>query len=333
LGRTLNTAAYEQRNDEGAAAPVGVEIRHLRYFLAVYEELHFGRAAARLHIAQPPLSQAIRKLEQELGLQLLHRTSRVVTPTVAGRVFADHARRVLAYLQVGVAETRRAAGLASPLRIGCVPNLPIEHLLRFLDMVRRRRPDLPTEVIHIPATEQLRRLRDAELDVGVFHDIGGLDGLELEPLFPGEPVAAFLAPRHRLAAKDVLGPADLRDEPVVLFPRATNPLLHERLLHRIDEAGYRLDELEEAGGPDTRDLLLAIAEGRGVALLPFSFLEALEARALVVRRPLEPSVAWPDTVVAMRSDPPEQLRTVLEEIHAIARELHGPEALEAVSRS
>src|SRR5947209_20290814 len=96
--------------------PPPVEIRHLRYFLAVSDELHFRRAAERLHIAQPPLSQAIQKLEAELGVRLLERTSRVVSVTPAGAVFADLARKVLAEFEVAVAEARRAGG-ASAFRI------------------------------------------------------------------------------------------------------------------------------------------------------------------------------------------------------------------------
>jgi DNA-binding transcriptional LysR family regulator len=89
-------------------APPKVELRHLRYFLAVYEELHFGRAAERLFMAQPPLSQAIRKLEAELGVRLFDRTSRVVTPTPAGEALANGARNVLASLEAAITEARRA---------------------------------------------------------------------------------------------------------------------------------------------------------------------------------------------------------------------------------
>jgi DNA-binding MarR family transcriptional regulator len=101
---------------ERALPQPAIELRHLRYFLAVSEELHFGRAAERLYIAQPPLSQAIRKLERELGVSLLRRTSRVVTQTEAGRVFAEDARNVLASFDRALAEARKAGGVGTNIR-------------------------------------------------------------------------------------------------------------------------------------------------------------------------------------------------------------------------
>src|SRR3954469_18279523 len=124
---------------------MAIELRHLRYFLAVIEELHFGRAAERLSMRHPPLSQAIRVLEDELGVQLLERTSRSVTATQAGLIFAEEARSVLAGLDRAIAETRRTGGADSPLRIGCIPHLPLEQMQRFLDALQRRDPGTPAE--------------------------------------------------------------------------------------------------------------------------------------------------------------------------------------------
>jgi DNA-binding transcriptional LysR family regulator len=170
-----------------------IGLRHFRYFLAVMEELHFGRAADRLRIAQPPLSQAIRQLESELGVQLLHRTTRVVTPTEAGRVLAHEACKTLASFDVAVAEARRAGGGGSTLRIGCVPQLPMSRLHRFLAALRENTRDHDAEVTHLPSLDQVRRLQRGELDLGIFHHAGPPGDIETEPLFAGEPLVALLS--------------------------------------------------------------------------------------------------------------------------------------------
>src|SRR5438874_3972892 len=159
-----------------SASTTGIELRHLRHFLAVFEELHFGRAAARLHLAQPPLSQSIRKLEHALGVRLFERTSRVVAPTAAGIAFAEEARKVLAAFETAVAEARRRGAATTTLRIGCVPYLPIEQLVDFLDSLRECGGPA-AQVTHLSTLEQLRRLREGELDVGVFPLPRDRDGL------------------------------------------------------------------------------------------------------------------------------------------------------------
>ena len=138
-----------------------IDLRHLRYFLAVSEELHFGRAARRLHLTQPPLSHAIRRLEEELGVRLLDRTSRSVALTDAGRVFADEGRKMLAAFQRAVEEARRAGGVGTTVRIGCVPALPIERLLAYIEALRDREPDVSIRVAHLLTLEQEKRLRAA----------------------------------------------------------------------------------------------------------------------------------------------------------------------------
>ena len=201
-----------------------IDVRHLRYFVAVSEELHFGRAAERLHITQPPLSQAIRKLEDELGVELLQRTSRVVTLTDAGRVFAKEARTVIAAFDRAIAEARRSAGSDTTIHIGCTPYLPVERLLAFLAELQRHEPSISVQVAHLFTIEQVQRLRDGGLDVGMFQRAEEYDDIELQTLFPGEPAGAYVAPGHPLAARPVLTPEDLRPETYVSFPRASTRL-------------------------------------------------------------------------------------------------------------
>jgi DNA-binding transcriptional LysR family regulator len=301
-------------------APLGIEVRHLRYFLAVFEELHFGRAAEALHMAQPPLSQAIRKLEDNLGVQLLERTSRVVSPTEAGRVFAEQARRVLASLDLAVAEARRAGALEIDLRIGCVHDLPLDRLLRFLDALKEHDPIVQPRVTHLPSVEQVRRLRRGELDLGVFHHARDHADIETEPLFAGAPMVALLPPGHPLAAKQVLGHQELRDEILVSLSRVDDPPLHDRILEAIEDAGYRFRGMHEVGGADARDLLPAVAQNVGVAFAPSSLAEVREDGAAVVR-PLDPAPSMPETVVAWHASPRRWPQPMLDTVRAVAREL------------
>ena len=300
-----------------------IDLRHLRYFLAVYEELHFGRAAKRLRIAQPPLSQAIRKIEAELGVQLFERTSRMVSSTDAGRALATEARKVLSAFDTAVAEARRAGGAASPLRIGCVPHLPIQPLLRFLGVLHERDPNLRVQVTHLNFLEQARFLNAGELDLGIFHEAADHSEIESEPLFVGEPLAAFLPPGHALADRSVLKPEDLRGETLVVFPEEANPALYERLLAGIEEAGYRFKGVREASGMNPRDVMLSVAEGLGVALGPVSLQEVSDVGSIVLRRPLEPPLSMPDMVVAWRAEPPGRLQEKLAVVREVASDLHS----------
>jgi DNA-binding transcriptional LysR family regulator len=298
-----------------------VELRHLRYFLAVSEELHFRRAAERLHIAQPPLSQAIRRLESELGVLLLKRTSRAVSLTEAGEVFAEAARDVLACFHVAVAEARRAGDAGAALRIGCVPYLPIQQLIAFLRGLQEHDSGLSTQVTHLIAAEQLRRLRDGELDLGIFSQAEEYGDLDLEPLAVGEPLVAYLSPEHSLTAKRVVRPRDLVEQELLMFPCTMDPPLYDRLLSLLERSGYRFRSIREGAGENWRDLLVAVARGLGVAVLPRSLQASSEAGESVASRPLEPQLVMPDTAVAWRVERERQLQVTPEAVREIARKL------------
>src|SRR4051812_10792808 len=244
--------------------PAPIELRHLRYFLAVMDELHFGRAADRLEMAQPPLSRAIRKLEESLGVQLLTRSSRAVAPTAAGLVFAEEARKVLAAVDQAVTAARHAGGATAELRIGCVFHLAPEILHRYLEGLVAADPDITTQVTHIASLEQVRRLRAGELDVAIFLEAGDQPDIAIEPLFPGERLAAFVATSHPLAAAEAITPADVADESLILFPRAVNPALFDWTRALVEGAGFHFRSIVEATGYHPRDAMVLASQGRGI---------------------------------------------------------------------
>jgi DNA-binding transcriptional LysR family regulator len=305
---------------EDDVIPLGIDLRHLRYFVTLSEELHFRRAAERLHISQPPLSQATRRLEEKLGVQLLRRTSRQVTLTEAGRVFAEDARKVIAAFELAVAETRRAGSEVGALRIGCMPHLPMDDLLRFRSLLEAHEPSMETEVRYLSTLQQIRALRMGELDLGIFYEGADLDDLVVEPLWEGEPVVLCVAPDHKLASRQTLGPDDLRDEDLVVLRQSLNPPLLERFLSEIEMLGYRFRSVREASGTEARDLLLAVASGSGVTFLPPSIKEST-AQPIVSRHAIDPPLSLPDAVLAWRADASGQLLTVIEGAREVAREL------------
>jgi DNA-binding transcriptional LysR family regulator len=304
-----------------ASRPNAIELRHLRYFLAVVDELHFGRAAEQLHVAQPAVSRAIRRLEEELGVQLLHRTRRGVSLTEAGQAFAVEGRQILGHVEQAVGEARRAGGVGSTLRVGCLDLVPIEPLERFVNAVRRQEPGLQVKVTHLPSREQIRRLREGALDLGVLIDAADHQDIETRPVFAGESLEALLPPNHRLARRRVLRPMDLDDEVLVTGPRAPNPALYDRFMALLQDGGYRFRTVNELATTNPRDVVLAVATGEAVMLRPPSFRPVDEDKLDVTRMPLAPAPRMPDTVVAWRSNQPHHLGRVLDSVIQIAQSL------------
>jgi DNA-binding transcriptional LysR family regulator len=276
-----------------------------------------------LHVTQPPLSRAIRQLEEELGVQLLVRTSRSVRPTPAGLAFEEQAREVLARVKLAVAEAQRAAGVDSILRFGCTPYVSVETLQEFLGALHERVPDLQIEVTELVAVEQVARVRAAELDLGIFTYVDLPPGLEVEPLFPGARLAALLPAGHPLASKELLGPAELEDEILVVSSVAANPALNRALLERYAAAGYRFRGLQEATSLGPREAVLAVAGGLGVAFVPEWVADGWGSDDMVTGRPIEPVLSLPPMVVAWRANPPRQLAEIIAVVRDLARELHA----------
>jgi hypothetical protein len=206
------------------------------------------------------------------------------------------------------------------LRIGCVHDLPLQRLQAFLGLLYQCEPDLRGEVMHLGTAEQLELLRAGGLDIGIVHDGIDAPGFEIEPLYPGEVLAAFLPIGHALLEHDSLGPSQLADQLLVVPPRAAAPALADWLVTRLAADGYRFRRIHETAGAHPRDVLLATAERFGITLAPASTAAvAGDVATLVARVALDPAPQMPDTVLAWRPGRPPRLASLV----AVARELRA----------
>ncbi|MEC3952151.1 LysR substrate-binding domain-containing protein [Nocardia sp. CDC153] len=246
----------------------GVELRHLRYFLAVAEELHFGRAAARLHIAQPALTQQIQRLESLLETRLFDRTSRTVALTPAGVVLRDRAIALLGHADRDLAEvTRIGRGSQGTLHLGFVPSvLPLEPL-RGVREFRDRYPLVDVDLVEGFTSHLMERLASGTLDMAIVRDPDPLPGTGTVPLMT-EPFMAVLPADHPLAERDSITGAELADNPLVFFPRAAGGLAHEKNLAPLLESGRRPRIVQEA--TNWTIILYLVAAGLGVTIAPRS---------------------------------------------------------------
>ncbi len=199
-----------------------LELRTLRYFVAVAEELHFGRAAVRLHMSQPPLSRAIRALETELGATLFHRTSAGVTLTGAGAVLLDEARALLDRAERVPARVAAAAGAAT-LTVGILGDSTDPDVVRLADAYRRRHPHVEVTVRETDLTDPTCGLHAGLVDVALTRGPFDPTGLTTHTL-RADPVGALLRADDPLAGRASLTPAELADRRWFRFPEGTDPL-------------------------------------------------------------------------------------------------------------
>lgn len=246
-----------------------IETRLLRQFIAVAETLHFNRAAQRLHMAQPPLSQAIRRLEAEIGTALFERNNRSVALTPAGTAFLETARRILDGLEDGVARTRRVAqGMDGHLTMTFINIAPYAPLLRALRDFRAASPAVAFTLREATTREQVEALESGAADIGFLRAPGAsAPGLRFQALLR-EPVCVALPTSHPLAARASIELASLRDQPFVASARALGQGFHDQLVQLCQAAGFQPAVAQEARQLQT--LIALVAAGFGIALLPGS---------------------------------------------------------------
>jgi DNA-binding transcriptional LysR family regulator len=276
-----------------------VELRHLRYFVTVAEERHFGRAAERLHMAQPPLSQQIRQLEAELGVTLLRRTTRRVELTAAGEAYLAKARAILDTVQEAAVEARQVeAGLIGRITLGCVGSATYS-LLPLL--ARGLRVELPGIEFafrgEMLVPDQVAALHDGEIDLALLRPPFDERGFDVTPL-RRERLIVALPEQHRLAKRVRLRMADLRGEDLIVHASRRGAVMYDTVLRLSRDAGFEPRIRHEVA--ETSTLVTLVAGGLGVAVVP----QPVAALGVpgATYRPLTGVSAHVQLVVARRAD-------------------------------
>lgn len=274
-----------------------MELRHLRYFIAVADELHFGRAAERLCISQPPLSQQIQQLERELGFALFNRTQRRVELTAAGELFLDEAREMLAHLERAVAASRRVArGEVGWLGIGFVGTATYAFLPAVLSAFRARYPEVELVLRELVSARQAQALRERRIHVGLARPAIEEEGI-VSAAIVREPLVAALPEAHRLAGRDRLALADLAAEPFILFPPLPKPSYADFIVSVCRQAGFSPRVVQETA--EIHTAISLVAAGLGVTLVPASVQSA--HREGIAYRPFDEPQPLTELAIAHRA--------------------------------
>ena len=243
-----------------------IELRHLRYFLAVAETLHFSKAAQILGIAQPPLSQQIKRLEQLLGHRLFDRTTRGVKLTLAGQLLAERARSTIEKVQDDLAQVRRLGrGEEGTLTVGFSGSIMFTDLPAAIESYRRRYPKVELRLRELSTAAQIAALLTGTLDLAFLRDADPTEGIQIATLLE-ERYVAVLPDAHRLARKRSLRVRDLQKEPFILFARRMGPLAFDRTIACCERNGFCPNIVQDA--PQWPTLVRLVAAGLGVSLAP-----------------------------------------------------------------
>lgn len=293
-----------------------IELRHLRYFVAVAEELHFGRAAHRLGIQQPPLSQQIKYLESELGHPLFNRSSRSVALTAAGRELLERARRILSRVEEDLKAVRRIGrGELGTLNVAFAGSSMLTVLPDVVKYYRRDFHEVHLRLLEMVTAEIIEHLRDGSVDLGFLRDPGKQEGLVIETLFR-EPFVVVLPSRHRLADQKTIAVAKLKNERFVFFRRSMGPVAYDRTINLCKRAGFEPQIVQDT--PQWPTALRLISAGLGVSIAP-ACVSKIGMQGVVCRK-LGARDAFTEIALGRRDEP---MMPTAEAFARLARETFG----------
>ncbi len=260
-----------------------MELRHLRYFSTVATELHFGRAAEKLHIAQPPLSKQIQDLEAELGFELFNRTKRSVSLTPAGKEFLTEVERIFQQLDRAIDIGRKTSrGELGQISIGFVGSATYNILPVMLQKFRDRYPNVRIELHELTTDRQLVWLREGRIDLGLIRPPIVERDLVSQAIFQ-ESLVVALHINHPLAMLDTIEISLLAAEPFILFPRQLAPGLYDPIIAICQAAGFSPQVVQECIQMQT--IVSLVSANMGISILPESIQEA--QRQGVVYKPIQ----------------------------------------------
>jgi DNA-binding transcriptional LysR family regulator len=245
-----------------------MELRHLRYFKLLAEELHFRKASDKLHIAQPALSRQVKELEKELGVILFERTKRKVTLSPMGKLLYNKTIVIFRLVEETKKELKELETLeVGKLRVGYVASALYSALPKFLVHLKKNRPRLQVSICEMSTADQIESLRNGSLEVGFVR--GPVNSKDLtQKIIYKEDFALFLPVNHPLAKKRLTDLRVLRDEPFVFFPRHYNPGYFDKIISLCQHTGFSPNIQYEGLGSNT--LLQMVGSGLGVTILPNS---------------------------------------------------------------
>jgi len=291
-----------------------MELRHLRYFVAVAEERNFTRAAERLHIAQPPLSRQIQQLEEYLGVALIEKGSRPLRLTEAGQFFLAHAKPLLDQVRDLKAMTQRVGKLERTLSVGFVASTLYGLLPDIIRRYRERHPEVEVTLHEMTTVDQLKALKEGRIDVG-FGRIKSEDPSIRRIRLRDERMVVALPSGHRLAdRKEGVRLRDLIHEALLVYPKAPRPSFADQVLAAFSEANLTPDHVTEV-----RELQIAmglVAAGQGISIVPESVLGMHHRN--VVYLPIEDDHAFSPVLFSVRHmDRSPELENMLAAVYSI----------------